>query len=261
MAITPTELAAASPAEIDALIAQQQAAIYRCHDEIARINQSRRPIPDAPARIRELTARAAETRGEMEPCEAEYTRRGGWARYFLVENGHLHYDASTARCSRVPRTQHYWMTEYSGWTADEVIADAGDRVCTTCFPAAPVEPRPAAPRFATVREAESAAYLEQARRDKAARKAAEIRTPDGEPLIVHGDHLRTERAAWNRALLEAGYLALYGAKDTSARAAVEAILPTLAHMRGTTVDAQREQLNAAIVKKGKRDRFEVLEKV
>ncbi len=200
----------------------------------------------------------------MHPLETEYTERGGWARYYLVEDGHLHYDVSGSRCSRIPSTTHYWMTEFSGQDPAEVIALAGERVCTTCFPEAPVAPRPAAARFMTRTEAERAAYAEEKARKAAAKKAAQITTPEGGMLRVPRsfggyDYIKTERSAWNRAMADATTLAWYGDKDAAAeREAVELCLAALAHRRQVTVESLRDELNKKIAAKGRRDGFTVL---
>jgi hypothetical protein len=188
------------------------------------------------------------------PLESEYQDRGGWARYYLVDGGHLHYDVSGFRCSRQPTTSHYWMTEFSGQDSADVIAQAGERVCTVCFPDAPVNPRPAAGRFMTPAEAEKAAYTEDQRRKAAAKKAAELRTPDGQPLIVGhwNDRLRTERAAWNWLMRTAESFAYNGEShrdDTADREGAELVLVVLAEARKTTVDALREELNRKTAKK------------
>lgn len=195
------------------------------------------------------------------PLESEYQDRGGWARYYLVDGGHLHHDVSGFRCSRQPTTSHYWMTEFSGANAQFVIEIAGERVCTVCFPDAPVNPRPAAGRFMTPAEAEKAAYTEDQRRKTAAKKAAELRTAEGEPLMIGYQQLKTERAANNRAMEEATALAWYGDSHPSAaewRETIAAILPTLAHVRQTSLQDQVDLLNKKVAAKVRREGGRVL---
>jgi hypothetical protein len=280
------DISAATPAEIDAQLArlgaEADATRRRLHHlrEIQGRIRRGETVRDQGRRIAdwEIGEFSARTAGAvlaadfrlteivflMHPLETEYTERGGWRRYYLVEDGHLHYDVSGSRCSRIYSTTHYWMTEFSGQDPAEVIALAGERVCTTCFPEAPVAPRPAAARFMTTIEAERAAYAEEKARKAAAKKAAQITTPEGEELRVprsYGgtDTIKTERAAWNRAMADATTLAWYGNKDAAAeREAIELCLAALAYRRQVTVDSLRDELNKKIATKARRDGFTVL---
>jgi len=277
------DVAAATPAQIDGHLSHLGAeadilrhalvALRREHGQALEIADgygprygARRPRPAAEVAdlIKNAEQRLVEIVYLMHPLETEYDERGGWARYYLVEDGHLHYDVSGSRCSRIPTTTHYWMTEFSGQDADQVIALAGERVCTTCFPQAPVKPRPAAARFMTMTEAERAAHAEDKARKAAAKKAAQITTPEGDELRVPRsfggtDHIKTERAAWNRAMADATTLAWYGNKDAAAeREAIELCLAALAHRREVTVASLREELNKKIAAKGRREGFTVL---
>lgn len=271
------DLANADPIEIDghldrlgAEAAQLRGVIESCYRKIERLHQmpewqrfdyagvNENELNDM---IKSAQARIAEVGNLMFPLETEFDRRGGWSRYYLVDGGHLHYDVSDSRCSRIPSTTHYWMTEFSGTHSKLVIAKAGERVCTVCFSEAPAFPRPAHPRFMTRSEAEKAAHAEEKARKAAAKKAAQITTPEGDDLIVgdRNDHIKTERAAWNRAMADATTLAYYGSKDaTSERAAIEACLAALAHRRGVTIESLREELNKKIAAKGRREGFQVL---
>jgi hypothetical protein len=197
------------------------------------------------------------------PLREEFIRRGGWTRWYLVPDGHLHYDISGDRCSRIPTTDHYWMTEYSGRSAAEMIELAGDRVCTTCFPDAPVAPRPAAARFMTPSEAERTAYREAQTRKRAAAKAAQILTPDGAELRaangVHGDLIKTEVAARRRALQDASDIAFYGTGHPSFdewRETVDRMIAALAHRTGMDEGTLRAEINGKVAKKAKREQWE-----
>lgn len=267
------DLTTATPPEIDTEIAKLQAESANCFadawaaeatlNRLAEMsNYDRRYFYTGPNEdsLRETIANANRRRdvisAEIVMFNAEYIRRGGWTRFYLVEDGHLHYDVSSYRCSRQSSTTHYWLTEFSGQDGAEVIALAGERVCTNCFPDAPVAPRPAAARFMTVTEAEKAAYTEDTARKRAAKKAAELRTVDGQPLIVGRSQLKTERAANNRAMEEATALAWYGDTHPSAaewRETIAAILPTLAHVRQTSLQDQVDLLNRKVAAKVKRD--------
>ena len=74
----------------------------------------------------------------LAPLHAEFQARGGWTRYYLITDGHLHYDVSDYRCSRTTTSQHFLIAQLSGLAGWEAIEAAGERVCTTCFPQAPV---------------------------------------------------------------------------------------------------------------------------
>lgn len=215
---------------------------------------------------------------EAKPLHAEYTRRGGWTRYYLVEDGHLHCDAAAWRCSRIPSTVHYWMTEHSGQGVPQMIELAGERMCTNCFPGAPAEPRfaePANPRFMTPAEAYTAAHREQAARAKAAAKAAQITNPDGTQLHVpsdigsnpndRSDLIKTEVAANRRAMQAAGDIAFYGSHPDLPVwiVTVDLCVAALAHRRGVDEQAIRDEINTKIAKKARRkgEEFEILAKV
>lgn len=273
-------LTTATPAEIDT-------EIYRLHVNLQRLGQRlvvlRRTLGQAENKaagygvtyrgpsVAELTEQISVFEQEMStipaqlaPLGAEFIRRGGWTRWYLVLDGHLHYDVAAWRCSRVPTTEHYWMTEHSGRTEAEMIELAGDRVCTTCFPNAPVAPRPATARFMTPTEAERAAYREAQTRKRAAAKAARITAPDGSELRaandVFGDLIKTETAARRRALADAADLAFYGESHPSAgewRETVARMIAALAHHTGTDVTTLRDEINAKVAKKAKREGWEV----
>lgn len=218
------------------------------------------------AQLREQIALTEREMGDLIAAElplgGEFIRRGGWTRWYLVPDGHLHYDISGGRCSRIPTTDHYWMTEYSGRSADEMIELAGDRVCTTCFPDAPVAPRPATARFMTPSEAERAAYREAQTRKRAAAKAAQITTPEGDPLYTatgySGDLIKTEVAARRRALQEASDIAFYGTSHPSFdewRETVDRMIAALAHRTGTDENTLRVEINNKVLKKAKREQW------
>lgn len=250
----------ATPAEIDSEISRLQGAQAPLMAQIMG-GTKRRPrstdVADPIAAYEKLAAQLA-------PLHQEYQRRGGWTRWYLITDGHFHRDASWSRCSRTPSSDNYWLTEYSGRTEAEMIELAADRVCTVCFPNAPVIRRRASARFMTRTEAERAAHREEKARQAAAKKAAQITTPDGHELIVSGDHLKTERAAWNRAMQEATSLAWYGDDDHTAREARETIaacVAALAHRRNVTEQSLIDELNTKIERKLCKDGATVAAKI
>lgn len=136
-------------------------------------------------------------RTEIDKFDKIYKERGSWQRAFLVPGGHAH---STQECSTCfPTTKFALLTEYSGKTEDKIVADAGDRACTVCYPSAPVATLNKPSKMLTPDEREAAAARserEQKRAEKLAKeKAAGIASPDGSPLEGKYGLLKTERAA------------------------------------------------------------------
>ena len=75
--------------------------------------------------------------GDADVYNAEFDRRGGWSRFFMVPGGHIH---SSMHCSTCfPTTQFGWLPSVSGKTEKEAVAEHGPLLCTVCFPSAPVE--------------------------------------------------------------------------------------------------------------------------
>lgn len=73
------------------------------------------------------------------PLDAEWDRRGGWSRFFLVQNnnGHIHSSMNCSTC--YARTEYGWLTELSGLTEADAVEAYGTILCSVCFPSAPVE--------------------------------------------------------------------------------------------------------------------------
>jgi hypothetical protein len=147
------------------------------------------------------------TDAELAVLDDEFDARGGWARYYLVQNanGHVHTSRSCSTCTST--TQYGWLTEQSGATEDEIVALAQDQACTVCLPSAPVadpdRPRPGSLMTAKQRaekerkDAADAARAQRAAASAAKATAAGISHPDGEPLTDYfsGRPLATDRAA------------------------------------------------------------------
>ena len=150
------------------------------------------------AKAEHQTTIAAKT-AEAAPLHAEYTRRGGWSRYFLVTNtgGHVHNTMACSTC--YPTTQYAWLPEQSGMSGTDLIALAGEKVCTVCFPDAPVSALALPSQIELPEVKAKRVEREQARdaRDAAA-KAKSITMPDGSPVLdAYGSPFKTERAATN----------------------------------------------------------------
>ncbi len=73
------------------------------------------------------------------PLNDEFSRRGGWTRFFVVGGGHIHLrGCHTLR----PTTLLGWLPEDSGADELKTVAKHGKIACTHCFPTAPVEDKP-----------------------------------------------------------------------------------------------------------------------
>lgn len=139
--------------------------------------------------LRDLIAASA-------PYHAEFSRRGGWFRYYLVKNtnGHVHRELHCSTC--FPTTEYGWLVDLAACDESLMIEEWGELACTVCFPSAPVNPNYHRPARRD-REAQEARAAEKAARD-AAKAAKSIVDIDGSPLKdSHGYVLKTKVAARN----------------------------------------------------------------
>lgn len=86
-------------------------------------------LAQAHARLEAVTA-------EIRALDAQYT---GWSRFFLVvsSDGHIHSSRTCSTCNW--QTEYAWLPDVSGLTEAEAVAAHGERLCSVCFPSAPVE--------------------------------------------------------------------------------------------------------------------------
>jgi hypothetical protein len=226
-------------------------------------------------------AELAELKKKSLPYENEYVARGGWNRVFLAKsvNGHAHNGQNCSTCHNGEfRTQFAWLVRYSGQDEADIVADAGERACTTCYPTAPVGAKgtkmftPDEEEAQKAREEREAAKAQRA----ADRTAKGITTPDGSRLRGRHGRLETERAAVIEAtdelaerytnrradqLIEAdpGLTPFLNPKDKRDRWEAEArgralpLIEAIAHKRGETVEAVLAELEAKAYAKAKRD--------
>lgn len=123
-------------------------------------------IPERVQRAETSLAEALATQAEVEalwpalldaerPYNQEFSRRGGWRRYYLVmnSNGHLHRETNCSTC--FPTTRYGWIVKLSGCDENTMVDEYGETACTVCFPDAPTLPGWAA--SIERREAEKAA--------------------------------------------------------------------------------------------------------
>lgn len=252
---TPANLRTLTPAEIDAELAvhyaarvraeaQHSAAIHQLQtalDDLAgtRLPRRRRLVPlvellaaahavsdddrsytanqirHAMTRLDEADAAIAAARNAAAPYDAEFDRRGGWTRAFLVcgsGNGHVHSSMDCSTCNRgLSATEFEWVTDYSGRDQGAIIAAAGWRACTVCYPDAPVGTPDTLPSVMLSRNdkdrKEAAEQRAGLRAQKLADRIAKGLTADGSPMRVYVrsesrrgeryEEFKTERAATN----------------------------------------------------------------
>jgi hypothetical protein len=165
--------------------------------------------------IEAYQAELAELNAQSLPYENEYVRRGGWNRVFLANShgGHAHNGQECSTCHNGEyRTQFAWLVRYSGQDEDTIVADAGKRACTTCYPTAPANAKGTKMFTPEEEEVQQVREEREAERARKAREAADkgITTPEGEKLYAGKDHdswdvcktLRTAEIAATDALLE-----------------------------------------------------------
>jgi hypothetical protein len=118
-------------------------------------------------------------RAAQAPLHAEFDRRGGWTRSFMVlnSNGHAHRDMHCSTCRW--NTRYGWLVALSGSTEAEVIEAIGSDACTVCYPDAPVVKRARTVFAPEEIEEQAARAARQAEKDaKAAAKAAKAAADD-----------------------------------------------------------------------------------
>jgi hypothetical protein len=177
------------------------------------VDRAKHAVETLPARIEKLLAKETEARIEQEPFKAEWNRRGGWTRaYLVVTNGQGHVHRTTSCSSCYPTTQFVWLTELSGADEQEIVDQAGERACTHCYASAPVALRLDRP---TQLFSEDEKRRQAERDERAAKKAA----AEAEKITVAGYHdfghtttkiFKTTRAATNAIASDLSSLTWYG---------------------------------------------------
>jgi hypothetical protein len=148
-----------TPAAIDTRLAEAEYELMRIYNRIEQAHEGLARFKKAVEKSGEVVARLtynmiiasaekilAEAPSELEPhltirdaAEAEYQRRGRWSRYFLVCNtgGHVHKSRHCASCFIT--TQFAWLPGASGQDSAGLIEMFGSKVCSVCFPEAPID--------------------------------------------------------------------------------------------------------------------------
>jgi hypothetical protein len=248
------DLTTATPVEIDTAIAEifeRLAPLYfnveRAQEDVRRITKNmasprayltQANVDRALANLSEAMQAANLVEAECDPFEAEFARRGGWTRAFLVlnTNGHIH---SSRACSTCFLTTRYgWLPQVSGFDEAEIVAQAGQDACTVCYPTAPVEKRIARTLLHSSEVAAQAARDERAAA-KAARdvvKAAKALEIDLRPFGVDGyvGRIHTLAAAKSYLTDAAEYEGWGRTHPYYPAAAVQAVAEAVAAKVGTT---------------------------
>lgn len=206
-------------------------------------------------RLAELDARDAR-------FHSEFLRRGGWTRAFIVDKGHVH---SSMQCSTCyPSTRYSWLPELSDDDEDEIVAKAGERACTICYPSAPVDVLKRKSTLFSDEEKQANAERESRAAAKAA-KVAKARenapTITGETLEVKTSMFRetfkTERAAVNFLHREQEFTFFYGTRDQVDIDAASIVLQAVAEKRGISPEALRDEVYVKGLAKFKRQGWTV----
>jgi hypothetical protein len=96
----------------------------------------------------------------------------GWTRAWIVPGGHVHRDY---HCHTLyPTTERYLVPQVSGLTEDEIVAKAGERACTACYPTAPSEYLARKSELFTKDEAAKEAARAEREAKRAAKEAAKV---------------------------------------------------------------------------------------
>lgn len=78
-----------------------------------------------------------ENREKCVPLDAEYERRP-WQRFFQVHGGHIHSGRWCRGGSIRPTTVRGWRPELANSSVTDAVTTLGARLCSKCFPGAPV---------------------------------------------------------------------------------------------------------------------------
>lgn len=221
--------------DFDRFVAQTRANNYArvARDEAAGRNWTRKPrLQESQAaheNAMKYQAKADEIAAQMAPLNAEFDRRGGWTRAFLVQasNGHVHSSMNCSSC--FPTTEYAWMTDYSAHSEDEIVTDAGERACTICYPSAPAEVLNRPTKMFTRSEIEKQAARAEREAKRAAKEAAKVIDPTTGKVVGN-----TERGVNNEIMSTLDSYFWYGDHPSNPQwlAKVETLINALAARQG-----------------------------
>jgi hypothetical protein len=187
---------------------------------------------------------------------AEYNRRP-WTRAFLAitnGQGHVHSSMNCSTCNNGQyRTTFGWQPQYSGADEAAIIADAGYRACTVCYPNAPVGDAKTLPtKMFTQDELDAAKAREEraaAKAERDAKKIANALTSDGSELAVPNgrgryEYFKTERAATTWVVQQLGHHRAYG--YSLSQEGVGIVIAALADKHGKSVETVTAEIEAKV---------------
>lgn len=125
-----------------------------------------------------------------------------WTRAFLVinSNGHVHSSMDCSTC--FDTTRYTWLVQYSNDDEATIVSDAGQDVCTVCYPSAPADVLNRPSRIVTadkIAKAQAKADRDAKRQAKIEKQIANAPTASGEFLYIkdgkYTEEIRTERTA------------------------------------------------------------------
>ena len=251
-------------------------------------------IAKATVAIQVATTEQSRLQREIDRLEAEYKRRP-WSRFHQLrhtDGARIHDNRHCPGLHRSDIGDLGWHPELSGKSEQEAVDALGPVMCSKCFKSAPVEwkrdpkdlkvnpnvcpgaEKPPIEGTMTYQATWNGGHYEGrctgcgdirlvrsdrtvGKHDRPKSKVNEIMSPDGSPLKVGSDILKTVRTAEisytdNAAYVEAckaGYRATGRLAEATAHANL--ILEALAAKNGTTVDAERDRLAPKVAKKAK----------
>jgi hypothetical protein len=215
----------ASPAEIDSEIARLQGVVAGLTVAAQHAQHAMDSTFTTEAGYAQARGDYAEAWGKINVLDAlisamerEFVRRGGWARYYVVDNNNGHLHTSTACQNTYETTSWVWMPGMSGLTHAQAVDEGGSLSCLTCFGEFREEiemgraPRFETPRMVKTREEREAAAAKKAEKNAKA-TANGITAPDGSPLKDDDGYtiktLRSAQIAAVNALEQSGLDAIY----------------------------------------------------
>lgn len=216
--------------------------------------------------VAKLRKKLSDLEEQLSAIDAEFERRGGWTRVWVVPGGHGHRTRDChsmfATTIKVLAPRDIRGRDLSGASEEEIVAAVGERACTFCYPSAPVDKPSTIVLPDEDAKMKARAEREAKRQEAAAKKAAKAIThPDGSRIRHDGWWVDTEAeaqrlyvaehadAVWNPYGLTAERL-------EELKAEVEHLLVAIAHKHGETVEQARERLAPKIAAKAKRDKRE-----
>lgn len=187
-------LPAATPVEIDTALVQVLLRLALAESHLSTATKRAQAGADylGPERAAALRAEVSAAEqlvagiaAEASVLDAEYERRGGWQRYWLVRNhnGHVH---RTTNCpTTYTTTQFVWLPDFADRTDGEVVQAAGSLTCLTRFPGVRAEILARRPTIEDPERRAAHDEREAAKAERAAKREAKaITNPDGTPLVV-----------------------------------------------------------------------------